>query len=94
MHLLFQFSIQAQGYQADFEEERKDRETAHSKIVDMESRYGHLLEAMKNDLHTKSRELDVSIIIIIVADLYQQCPRACKCMYMFGPTANYSKLYL
>ncbi len=71
MHLLFQFSIQAQGYLADFEDERKDRETAHSKIADMENRYGHQLEAMKNDLHTKSRELDVSIIIIIVADSYQ-----------------------
>ena len=71
MCIYYSNSLQAQTYLADFEEERKDREAAHSKIADMENRYGHQLEAMKNDLHTKSRELDVNIIIIIVADSYQ-----------------------
>ncbi len=52
--------MQAQGYQTDFEAERKDREVAHSKIADVEIRSKHELDTMAKEMQNKSRELDVS----------------------------------
>ena len=53
-----------QIYEDDFRSEREDREKAHSKIAEMETRYVKKLESMTNELQTKARELQVSWILI------------------------------
>ena len=51
---------QMQIYEDDFRSEREDREKAHSKIAEMETRYVKKVESMTNELQTKARELQVS----------------------------------
>ncbi len=52
-----------QIYEDDFRSEREDREKAHSKIAEMETRYVKKVESMTNELQTKARELQVSWIL-------------------------------
>ena len=41
-------SMQAKIYKSDFEEERRDREAAHSKLADLEKDMASLRELKKN----------------------------------------------
>ncbi|XP_064385271.1 synaptonemal complex protein 1-like [Halichondria panicea] len=50
-----------QIYEDDFRSEREDREKAHSKIAEMETRYVKKLESMTNELQTKARELQAAV---------------------------------
>ena len=43
-------TTQSAGYQEDFNEERKDREKAHSKMADMEMQYKHQLSKLGEEL--------------------------------------------
>ena len=48
-------TIQAQMYRDDFQSERKDRETAHSKLADME---GQRL-SLQNELSDRTHQVEV-----------------------------------
>ena len=43
-------------YKEDFESERKDRESVHTRIADMETRYRHQLEALGEELQKVTDE--------------------------------------
>ena len=43
-------TTQSAGYQEDFNEERKDREKAHSKMADMEMQYKHQFNKLGEEL--------------------------------------------
>jgi len=42
---------QAQTFQEDFEQERKDREKAHGKVAEIEEHYQHQLQSMVTQLN-------------------------------------------
>ena len=44
-------------YKEDFETERKDRESAHSKMAETETRYTHQLETLAAQLQATAAEL-------------------------------------
>ena len=44
-------------YKEDFESERKDRESIHARIADMETRYRHQAESLAEQLQKKADEL-------------------------------------
>ena len=44
-------------YKEDFETERKDRESAHSKMAETETRYTHQLETLATQLQATAAEL-------------------------------------
>ena len=48
---------QAQTFQEDFEQERKDREKAHSQVAEIEDRYQHQLQSMVTQLNLTSQDL-------------------------------------
>ena len=48
---------QAQTFQEDFEQERKDREKAHSQVAEIEQRYQHQLQSMVTQLNLTSQDL-------------------------------------
>ena len=43
-------------YKEDFESERKDRESVHTRIADMETRYRHQLDALGEELQKVTDE--------------------------------------
>ena len=45
-------------FQEDFQQERRDRESAHTKVAEMETRYTHQLQTMGEELHRTHTELD------------------------------------
>ncbi len=53
--------LQATAYKDDFDAERKDRESAHSKIAEIEDRYRRQLETMAGELQKKIKELEVCV---------------------------------
>ena len=50
-------NTQAMTYKEDFETERKDRESAHSKMAETETRYTHQLETLAAQLQATAAEL-------------------------------------
>ena len=48
---------QAQIFQEDFEQERKDREKAHSQVAEIEQRYQHQLQSVVTQLNLTSQDL-------------------------------------
>ena len=48
---------QAQTFQEDFEQERKDRENEHGKVVEIEERYKHQVESMVKQLSETAQDL-------------------------------------
>ncbi len=55
IYILLLFPPQAQIYQDDFQSEREDRQTAHSKLVEME---GQRL-SLQNELSEKTSQVEV-----------------------------------
>ena len=49
--------LQAQTFQEDFEQERKDREKAHSQVAEVEERYQYQLQSMVTQLNHTSQDL-------------------------------------
>ena len=54
--ILFPPAIQAQVYREDFETERKDRETAHAQLVELEERYKNETADLKQKLQRVSAD--------------------------------------
>ena len=50
--------LQAQTFQEDFEQERKDREKAHSQVAEIKQRYQHQLQSMVEQLDRTAQELE------------------------------------
>jgi len=48
---------QAQTFQEDFQQEREDREKAHSQVAEVEQRYQHQLQSMVTQLNNTSQDL-------------------------------------
>jgi len=49
--------LQAQTFQEDFEQERKDREKAHSWVAEVEERYHYQLQSMATQLDHTAQDL-------------------------------------
>ena len=49
--------LQAQTFLEDFQQERKDREKAHSQVAIIEERYQHQLQSMVTQLNNTSQDL-------------------------------------
>ena len=52
------FPHQAATFLEDFQQERRDRESAHTKVAEMETRYTHQLQTMGEELHRTHTEFD------------------------------------
>ena len=50
--------LQAQVFQEDFQQERKDREKAHSQVAEIEQRYQHQLHSLVEQLDRTTQELE------------------------------------
>ena len=52
------FVLQAQTFQEDFQQERKDCEKAHSQVAEIKQRYQHQLQSLLEQLNCTTQELE------------------------------------